>query len=348
MDTQEPRIKEPFDRHNLIIWIIGVVILWYMIIFSVPGAFLITPSFGPVGDLIDRIGYMPDAVKFTTEYYLATITTFIGFIVYTAVTKRNRFILRSFIPPHPGRTIMMLLAGLLVGFIMNFGCIVCALINGDIHLYLNFALNQIPFYLFALVCVFIQSSSEEMWIRGFMYERINVRYPLWLAILVNGVFFGLMHSFNDGATVFAIAEIAVCGVAFSISKWYTGSIWFPMGIHTAWNFTQNYLFGLPNSGLVSEVSVMGLDAATAQDSLVYSVPFGVEGAVPAMVADGLLGLICLLLAIRQGRMKELLQRQVTPRKDPDGPQPLPPGAGRKAQEDDGQWRYVDGEQEVEK
>ena len=79
---------------------------------------------------------------------------------------------------------------------------------------------------------------------------------------------------------------------------------------------------MPNSGLVSEASVFGLDAANARDSLVYSVGFGVEGAIPALVIDALLGVICLFLAYRDGRIGELFQRQVTPSKDPDGPQPL--------------------------
>ena len=84
-----------------------------------------------------------------------------------------------------------------------------------------------------------------------------------------------------------------------------------MGVHTAWNFTQNFLFGLPNSGLVSEASIWGLDAASARDSLVYNVAFGVEGAVPAVIADALLGIICLVLAARAGRLGELCGRQVT-------------------------------------
>ena len=101
-----------------------------------------------------------------------------------------------------------------------------------------------------------------------------------------------------------------------------------MGIHTAWNFTQNFLFGLPNSGLVSEASVFGLDAASAQDSLFYNVAFGVEGAIPAVLADAALGAVCLVLAAKQGRLGELKQKRVTPGKDPEGPQPLPKDRSR--------------------
>ena len=102
--------------------------------------------------------------------------------------------------------------------------------------------------------------------------------------------------------------VIVCGLAFSVAKWYTGSIWFPIGIHTAWNFTQNLLFGLPNSGLVSEVSIFGLDAANARSSLMYDVNFGVEGAIPAVAADAILGIVCLILAATKGRLGELKQR----------------------------------------
>ncbi len=34
-----------------------------------------------------------------------------------------------------------------------------------------------------------------------------------------------------------------------------------MGVHMAWNYTQNIIFGLPNSGIVSGFSLFKLDAA---------------------------------------------------------------------------------------
>lgn len=319
--------KLKFDRHDSILWIVAVTLAWYVFIFSVPGSYIFSDDCQPFNGLMDRIHYMPDATKFTMTMYLATITAFLGAFLYTGIPKRNRFIFRTFLPSHPANTVRILLLGLLVGFAMNFGCIVCALLHGDIKLFPDFGLVQIPFYLFALVCVFIQSSSEELWTRGFMYERINVRYPLWVAMLVNGLFFGLLHVLNPGVGFLPILDICICGFSFSVAKWYTGSIWFPMGIHTAWNFTQNYLFGLPNSGLVSEVSVFKLDAANAVDTLIYSVPFGVEGGIPAVSADLILGLVCLILAAKKGRLGELTQKVGRP---PDLMDPEPGGT----------WRYV--------
>lgn len=316
------RKKKRFDYHDSIIWITLVTVFWYIIVFSSLTIIFELDIFTSLVDKIVRTEYMRNATKFTIFYYLATLPMFLGAIIYTAVTKRNRFVLRSFFPQDKLRSLKLLLCGLLVGFLMNGTCALCAILNGDIHLFLNFAVTQIPFYLFALICVFIQSASEEMWVRGFMYERINVRYPLWVAIVVNAGFFGMLHILNDGVSVFAVVGICIAGLMFSISKWYAGNIWFAAGIHTAWNFTQNYLFGLPNSGLVSEVSVFRLDAATARSSLVYSVPFGLEGAVPSLVINVLMCAVFLMLAARKGRINELFETQVTPRKDPLGPQPI--------------------------
>ena len=148
-----------------------------------------------------------------------------------------------------------------------------------------------------------------MWCRGFVYERVNVRYPLWVAILVNSLFFAALHIANPGASVLSIVSIAVCGLSYSVAKWYTGSIWFPMGLHTAWNFTQNYAFGLPNSGLVSAESIFSLESANARSNLIYDPAFGVEGAVPAILADAAIAAVCLALAAKEGRLKELRSRR---------------------------------------
>ena len=50
-----------------------------------------------------------------------------------------------------------------------------------------------------------------------------------------------------------------------------------MMAHTAWNYTQNIIFGLPNSGIVSSFSIAKLEAATGQITFFYDPVFGVEG-----------------------------------------------------------------------
>lgn len=283
---------------NRIIWIIAAFLLWYLIVSD-------TVTFGFETLLNLLIKEPSNGLAFVLEYYTPLFASCVMFIVICAIVKKNRFLLGIIKPTRERSSMSQFGMGLLLGFLTNFFCITCALLHGDIKLTLDFSSSQIPLMLFALLCVFFQSTSEEMWCRGFMMYRINVHYPLWVGIVVNSVIFGALHSFNDGITALAMADLIICGLAYSLLCWYSGSIWTCFGIHTMWNFTQNFLFGLPNSGLVSECSMFHLDAVNAASNLIYSYEFGVEGALPAVFIDLLLVVAILYLAKRDGRLGEL-------------------------------------------
>ena len=69
------------------------------------------------------------------------------------------------------------------------------------------------------------------------------------------------------------------GIIFSLIVYYYNSLWAAMCFHTLWNYTQNIIFGLPNSGAVSEYSIFKLEAASATSGFFYDVGFGVEGRI---------------------------------------------------------------------
>ena len=286
--------------NNRIIWILLAFFCWYMLL----GEFILYGFMELLGKLIPNPS---PGMAFVLEYYTPLIASVLFFLLVCAVTKKNRFLLDVVRPSKERRSMSKLGIGILLGFLTNFFCILCALLHGDIKLYLDFSSAEIPVMIFAFICVFFQSTSEELWCRVFMYDRINVHYPLWVAIVVNGTVFGLLHSANPGISALAMADLIICGLAYSLLRWYSGSIWTCFGIHTMWNFTQNFLFGLPNSGLVSEASVFHLDAATGISNLIYSYECGVEGAVPAVFIDLLLIVVIMVLAKRQGRLGELLE-----------------------------------------
>ena len=87
----------------------------------------------------------------------------------------------------------------------------------------------------------------------------------------------MLHLANYGVTVLSVLNIFLVGILFSLMVYYMDSLWCAFAVHTAWNFTQNIHFGLPNSGINVPYSVFKLDAATARDSFAYNVGFGIEG-----------------------------------------------------------------------
>lgn len=314
------RYKALLERYrkydNNIFWCIFVTLLVYIFV----GGFLEAYAFlWPLYTLFE----WSDAMYFILDWYTYTIISVVVLHAYCRIFKKNRFILRSFLPagkkgrtyatrvpedayePARNNTVKMLLLGIAIGFGTNFFCIACAMLHGDIKLYFDFGPAQIPVLLFALLSVIIQGSSEEMWMRSFLYERLSIRYPLWVAIVVNGSLFGLLHMFNDGATVFAVIFLVIDGLSYALVRWYSGSMWLVFGMHFMWNFTQNFLFGLPNSGLVSEFSILHLDAANGVSNLIYNFDFGVESGLPSLIVSILMGVIVLLLAKKNGRLGEL-------------------------------------------
>ena len=296
-------MKEIFTKTHFTNRIIWILLIWVVLYEFVDA--LLTLLGGEVLKLL--IPNRSAGLSFVLEYYTPLLASCIFFILLCMIVRKNRFMLGAIKPSRQSRSMKMLGMGLLLGFLTNFFCILCALIHGDIKLYLDFSVSQIPLMVFALISVFFQSTSEELWCRCFLYERINVHYPLWVAIVINGSIFGLMHLSNPGISALAVADLIICGLMYSLLRWYSGSIWTCFGIHTMWNFTQNFLFGLPNSGLVSEASVFHLDAATGISNWIYSYEFGVEGGVPAVFIDLLLAVVILILAKRNGRLGELLE-----------------------------------------
>ena len=296
-------MKEIFTNTHFTNRIIWILIVWFLLYEIVEGTLILT--IGSLPRLL--VPNQSAGLSFVLEYYTPLIVSCLFFVLLCLIVKKNRFMIDTFKPSHKGKSMSKLWLGLLLGFLTNFFCILCALLHGDIKLYFDFSASQIPLMIFALVCVFFQSASEELWCRCYLYDRINVHYPLWMAIVINGSLFGLMHLGNPGINALSLADLIICGLAYSMLRWYSGSIWTCFGIHTMWNFTQNFLFGLPNSGLVSEASVFHLDAATGISNWIYSYEFGVEGGVPAVFIDLLLIVVILILAKRDGRMGELFE-----------------------------------------
>ena len=226
--------------------------------------------------------------------YFGFIGTWIVFMIEFLIVKKDRPILRTLWTAPKGNNIKYLGLGFLIGFVLNIICAIVAVLNKDISLQYD-SFNFIKLLLL-FIAVFIQSSAEEMVCRGFIYQRLRrgYRHPT-VAIILNSLLFTAMHLFNPGASVVSMTAVLAAGLLFSLMVYYMDSIWCAMAAHTAWNFTQNLILGLPNSGMVSPVSVFKLDAATAKSSFAYSVEFGLEGSITAITVMIITGIVIIVL-----------------------------------------------------
>ena len=223
--------------------------------------------------------------------YLAFLGIWVVALLVLVLIPYNRPMLKALGKKTKGNTLRMFAVGLVIGLGTNFACAFVAMINGDISL--TFHSFRPVSFLLIFVAVLIQSAAEELLCRVFMYQRL-IRFgckPI-LAAAINSSFFAIAHMMNPGITPVSVLDLFLSGMMLSAIVIYMDSPWAAMAAHAGWNFCQNILLGLPNSGSVVPYSVFKLDAATATDSFAYSVSFGLEGSVTSVVVELMaLGLI---------------------------------------------------------
>ena len=73
----------------------------------------------------------------------------------------------------------------------------------------------------------------------------------WAAAIVISFGFGLVHGGQPGESPIGLLCAGLAGLAFAFSLWRTGTLWWAIGFHAAWDWAQSYLFGVADSGTVS-------------------------------------------------------------------------------------------------
>lgn len=116
-------------------------------------------------------------------------------------------------------------------------------------------------FLFLLVGLF-----EEYLFRGYIQftltrgllgllsfgNRLSPRYArtiaFWIAALLTSAFFLYAHTRNIGENWLGLLQIFLAGIVFVFALWRTGSLWWGIGFHMAWDWSQSFLYGVPDSG----------------------------------------------------------------------------------------------------
>jgi uncharacterized protein len=141
---------------------------------------------------------------------------------------------------------------------------------------------------------------EELLFRGILFRWLEDFSGSWATLIVTSALFGLAHSQNPGATLFSTFAIAVeGGLLLGGSYMLTRSLWMPIGLHAAWNFTQGPVLGVPVSGN----PVHGLIRAKLEGPTILSGgAFGLEASIIAIAVCTAAGIWFLWLAFRRGEV----------------------------------------------
>jgi uncharacterized protein len=99
--------------------------------------------------------------------------------------------------------------------------------------------------LFVMVAIF-----EETALRGYLQYTLGRGIGFWWSAILLSILFGAIHGVNPGETSVGLISAAGFGVVLCISLWYTGSLFWAIGFHAAWDWGESYFYGTSDSGTV--------------------------------------------------------------------------------------------------
>jgi membrane protease YdiL (CAAX protease family) len=106
------------------------------------------------------------------------------------------------------------------------------------------------FAIFWAVMFLLVGLFEEFLLRGYSQFTLARGIGFWPAAVVLSVSFGLTHLRNEGEHWTGLAAAACIGFFFCLTLRRTGSLWFAVGFHAAWDWGETYFYSVPDSGTV--------------------------------------------------------------------------------------------------
>lgn len=137
----------------------------------------------------------------------------------------------------------------------------------------------------ALIVFVIAGAAEEALFRGYPLQTFTRAKLAWVGILVTSVPFAVEHLNNPNVSRgFTFINTAVAGVWFAVAYLRTRSLWFPLGLHWSWNWTQAALLGIPVSGITAIAPAPLLHAMNAGPDWLTGGRYGIEGGAACTAA----------------------------------------------------------------
>jgi len=89
-------------------------------------------------------------------------------------------------------------------------------------------------------------------IYGWFGAPVNDTLGFWTSAVLLSFGFGFTHKGNAGESPIGLLSAGIIGVVFCLSLWRTGSLWWAIGFHAAWDWAQSFLYGVADSGTMVE------------------------------------------------------------------------------------------------
>ncbi len=139
--------------------------------------------------------------------------------------------------------------------------------------------------LLSAVLFIIAGLAEEILFRGYPLQTMTRAGLVWLGVLLTSLPFAAVHLRNPNVVQgFTFINTALAGVWLAAAYLRTRSLWFPLGVHWAWNWAQGSVFGLPVSGLTHIAPQPLLRGTDIGPAWLTGGGYGIEGGIACTIA----------------------------------------------------------------
>jgi CAAX protease family protein len=97
---------------------------------------------------------------------------------------------------------------------------------------------------------FLVGVYEEFFFRGYMQFTLTSGMGFWPAALLLSLGFGAVHLRNPGEGPVGALSVFLTGMFLCFTLSRTGTLWFAIGFHAAYDFGETYVYSVPDSGIV--------------------------------------------------------------------------------------------------
>jgi CAAX protease family protein len=133
--------------------------------------------------------------------------------------------------------------------------------------------------------------AEELLFRGYLQVTLARLVGFWPSACLLSIAFGAVHQGNPGEGPIGIVSAVLIGLVLCLCLRLSGSLWWGIGFHAAWDWAQSVLWGTPVSGFVLEGR--WLESDPRGDPLWSGGTTGPEGSLLVLPILGLTALVIL-------------------------------------------------------
>ena len=140
--------------------------------------------------------------------------------------------------------------------------------------------NNLFVIIVVLLGFLVQGLTEEVLTRGFIMTIFSSQKGVTWGIVVNSIFFAVIHSANPGLKPLAMINLLIFGIVFSLLFYWSDNIWLTGAAHSMWNFTMGSILGVGVSGQKLLHSLF-ITTSYPEKTVINGGEFGFEGGIVA-------------------------------------------------------------------